>query len=372
MIPLHASPLRLIETIAVPTEDYVAKLKDLFCKTFEKENVIFTSDGRNAIYLALKNIGLKRTEEILIPGYVCDAVREAIKPICRPVYVDIDQRTFNINPERIESAVTENTKAILVAHLYGNPCNMEEIMDIANDRNLIIIEDVAQALNGRYNNKILGSFGDFAMFSFRFTKDITSFRGGALLMNDKINENMEHNSSYKAFFELFFTLSAMKLIRIIPSMMYAPLRNRILIPFFKESASKFNENDKTLSNYQCYLLYQQIERMSEIIDKRRGNAKYYSERLDDVVVTPEETKNGGHTYYRYTIQTNKRDEMYDYLLEHGIETSKMYDYSLAPGNICSNSVRASRDNLNIPVHHDLSKEDLERVVEAICDFKEEK
>jgi len=372
VIPLHASPLRLIETIAVPTEDYVAKLKDLFCKTFEKENVIFTSDGRNAIYLALKNIGLKRTEEILIPGYVCDAVREAIKPICRPVYVDIDQRTFNINPERIESAVTENTKAILVAHLYGNPCNMEEIMDIANDRNLIIIEDVAQALNGRYNNKILGSFGDFAMFSFRFTKDITSFRGGALLMNDKINENMEHNSSYKAFFELFFTLSAMKLIRIIPSMMYAPLRNRILIPFFKESASKFNENDKTLSNYQCYLLYQQIERMSEIIDKRRGNAKYYSERLDDVVVTPEETKNGGHTYYRYTIQTNKRDEMYDYLLEHGIETSKMYDYSLAPGNICSNSVRASRDNLNIPVHHDLSKEDLERVVEAICDFKEEK
>ena len=367
MIPLHVPPLRLKETIAFPNENYVAKLKDLFCKTFEKENIVFTSDGRNAIHLALRIMKLKKGDEILIPAYVCYAVREAIKQVCKPVYVDIDQRTFNIDAEKAEDKITKNTKAILVAHLYGNPCNMKEIVGIANDNNLILIEDVAQALNGTYNNKILGSFGDFAMFSFRFTKDITSFRGGALLANEKINVDLRTDSSFKAFFRLIFTLSAMKQIKMMPAMMYAPLKKHILFPFFKESATKFDVSEKTLSNYQCYLLYQQLKKMDGIIEKRRANAKYYSKELKDIVLVPEETKFGEHTYYRYTIQSDKRDELYDYLLKHGIEADKMYDYHLAA---LPNSIVASKNNLNIPVHHELTKEDLKKIVGAVHEFKE--
>ena len=366
MIPLHIPPLRLKETIAFPNEDYVAKLKDLFCKTFEKENVLFTSDGRNAINLALRRMKLKKEDKILIPAYVCDAVREAIKPICRPAYVDIDQ-TFNIDVEKVEPAITKNTKAILVAHLYGNPCDMKRIVDIANDNNLTLIEDVAQALNGRYNNKILGSFGDFAMFSFRFPKDITAFRGGALLANEKINVDLKSDSSFKAFFRLFITLAAMKQIKMTPAMMYAPLKKHILFPLFKKSASEFDVSDKTLSNYQCYLLYQQLKKMDGIIEKRRENAKYYSKELKDVVFIPKETKSGKHTYYRYTIQSDKREGLHDYLLKHGIEADKMLDYYLAP---LPNSIIASKSNLNIPVHHELTKEDLKKIVEVIHEFKE--
>ena len=367
MIPLHIPPLKLSETIAFPSEDYIAKLKDLFCKTFEKENVLFTSDGRNAIYLALNAIGLKTNDKILIPGCVCDAVREAIKPICKPVYVDIDSRTFNIDAKKIESNITKNTKAILVAHLYGNPCDMKGIVDIAHDNGLMLIEDVAQALNGRYNSKILGSFGDFAMFSFRFTKDITSFRGGALLANDNINADLKSDSSFKTFFRLFITLAAMKQIKVTPAAMYAPLKKYILFPFFKESASKFNVNDRALSNYQCYLLYQQLKKMDGIIEKRRANAKYYSKELKDVVVVPKETKLWEHTYYRYTMQSDKRDELYNYLLKQGIEADKMYDYSLAS---LPNSIIASKTVLNIPVHHELTKKNLEKIVEAIHEFTE--
>lgn len=366
MIPLHIPPLKLKDTITFPTEDYVSKLKYYFSQNFKKDNVIFTSDGRNAIFLALKTIGLKRNDEILIPGYVCDAVREAIKPVCKPVYVDINSRTFNIDAKEIEANITKNTKAILVAHLYGNPCEMKQIMDIANDRNLIIIEDVAQALNGKYNGKILGSFGDFAMFSFRFTKDITSFRGGALLANEKINVDLKSDSLFKTFFSLFVTLAAMKQIKMTPAMVYAPLKKHILFPFFKESASKFDVSEKTLSNYQCHLLYQQLKKLDGIIEKRRANAKYYSKELEDVVVVPKETKPGEHTYYRYTIQSDRRDKLHDYLLKHGIEADKMYDYYLAP---LPNSILASKNNLNIPVHHELTKENLEKVVEAIYEFK---
>jgi perosamine synthetase len=367
MIPLHTPPLKLKEAITFPTENYITKLKDYFSKNFKKDNVIFTSDGRNAIHLALKTIGLKRNDEILIPGYVCDAVREAIKPICKPVYVDIDQRTFNIDTEKIEANITKNTKAILAAHLYGNPCNMNEIVDIASDNNLILIEDVAQALNGRYNSKKLGSFGDFTMFSFRFTKDITSFRGGALLANEKINLDLKSDSSLNTFFRLFITLAAMKQIKMTPAKIYAPLKKHILFPFFKESASKFNINDKMLSNYQCYLLYQQLKKVKGIIEKRRANAKCYSRELKDVVFIPKETKLGEHTYYRYTIQSDKRDELYNYLLKHGVEADKMYDYCLAP---FPNSIIASKSNLNIPVHHELTKENLEKIVGAIHEFKE--
>ena len=368
MIPLHIPPLKLTETIAFPNEDYVAKLKDLFCKTFEKENVLFTSDGRNAINLALRKMKLRKEDEILIPAYVCDAVREAINPICRPVYVDIDKGTFNIDIKKIESNITKNTKAILVAHLYGNPCDMKEIADIAGDNNLILIEDVAQSLNGRYNGRMLGSFGDFAMFSFRFTKDITSFRGGALLANEKINGdlNLKSDSSLKAFIRLFITLAAMKQIKMAPAMVYAPLKKHILFPFFKESASKFNINDKALSNYQCYLLYQQLKKMDSIIERRRANAKYYSKELKDVVVVPKETKFGEHTYYRYTIQSDKRDELFNFLLKHEIEADKMYDYCLAA---LPNSIIASRNNLNIPVHHELTNENSKKIVEAIHEFK---
>ena len=205
------------------------------------------------------------------------------------------------------------------------------------------------------------------MFSFRFTKDITSFRGGALLANEKIDVDLSTDSSFKSFFRLIITVAAMKQIKIAPAMFYGPLKKRILFPFFKESASKIDVSNKTLSNYQCYLLYQQLKKLGNVIEKRRRNAQYYSKELKDVVRTPEETKRGEHTYYRYTIQSDTRDMLYDYLLRQGIEADKMYDYFLAP---LPKSITASKKNLNIPVHHELTKEDLKKIVGAIHEFKE--
>ena len=358
--------LELRDLIAIPREDYITKLKESFSKSLEKDEVLFTSEGRNAIYLALKTMDLKKKDEVLMPGYVCDAVQESIKQICRPVHVDINARTFNMDPDQIEANITKNSKAILISHLYGNPCDMGAITDIAYDRNLILIEDVAQALNGKYDGKILGSFGDIAILSFRFTKDITSFKGGALLANKKIDFESRYASSFQSSAKIFITLGAMKQIRKLPSMVYAPLKKHILFPYFKESASKINLNNTTLSNYQCYLLYQQLKNIDNIIIKRRKNAKFFSKELENAVLIPEETKFGEHTYYRYTIQTDKRDELLNYLLNHGVEADKMYDYHLAP---LPNSMIVSKNNLNIPIHHDLTQEDLNKVVDVIHEFK---
>ncbi len=366
MIPLHVPPITLKEIMSFPAEDYISKLKDLLRAQFNKKTILFTANGRNSIYLALKMMRLQREDEVLVPGYICESVRVAIEPICRPVYVDIDQRTFNIDPEHIERHITKNTKAVLVTHLYGNPCKMDRIIEIARANGLLIIEDAAQALGGEYQGRKLGSFGDFIIFSFRFSKDIALFRGGVLLANTEVNCDWESDSSLRAFAGLSVSLGTMGQIKRMPAKLYTPLREHILLPFFKRQASIFKNTNITLSNYQCYLVYKQLGRMGHIIEKRRANARYYSERLGDIVTTPLEMEHGRHTYFRYTIQTDQRDEMYKYCLKQGIEVDKMYDSPLA---YLPNSVAAGKKNLNIPVHHELSPDEGDKIVEVIRKFK---
>lgn len=365
MIPLHVPQLGFKDLLFSPKEDYISILREQFDKNLGKNEVVFTSDGRNALYLALKLINLKRNDEILMPGYICGSVYEAVRRVCVPVYVDIDKKNFNMDPSLIEAGITKNSKALLVGHLYGNSSEMDKIVDIANDNDLLLVEDVAQALNGRYNNRPLGSFGDVSIFSFRFTKDITSLRGGALISNQKLNLESSYDSSFSTFLRLNCIFLAINSIKSIPGNIYFPIKKYFLHPFFNRSSSQFNLNYNTLSNYQCYLLQKQLNMLDNIINIRRNNAAYYSRKLHDVVSTPMETARGQHTYYRYTIQDGQRDELVDFLLKKGVEADKMYDYYLAP---LPNSLSASENNLNIPVHHKLTEEDCLRVVEAIYEF----
>lgn len=362
MIPLHVPHMRLKEILSSPKEDYINILKGHLCTNHKKTEALFTGDGRNALFLALKTMNLAKTDEILIPSYICESVNEVIKLFCKPIHVDINNRTFNISPSEIEKCITKNTRAILVAHLYGNPCDMNKIKDIAQDRNLIIIEDVAQALNGTFRNELLGSFGDFAILSFRFTKDITSFRGGALLSNKKIENASISDSVFKTSIMLGTTLAAMNQVWRVPAGIYAPIKNFVLFPFFKASASKFCSEAKTLSNYQCFILYKQLMVLNDLIKSRRKNAEYYSKELKNVVLLPEEQEGGCHTYFRYTIQSANRDRLYNYLMKNSIEADKMYDYCLSP---LPNSIIASSNNLNIPVHQGLNRKHLKRIVEVI-------
>jgi len=366
MIPIHAPILKMREIFALPEDNFLCRIEDFFSSSVNKNNIILTNDGRNAIYLALKTLGLKARDEVIIPGYVCSAVKEAVQHICRPICVDIDKSTFNIDSSKIELSITENTKAILIAHLYGNPCDMNEIVDIARDRGLVLIEDVAQSLNGKYHNKNLGSFGDYAIFSFRFTKDITSLRGGALLSNEKINIQQKSVLPLKVFSELFMILASMKSINKMPKELYAPVKRNILIPYFKKSSTRVKINLKTISNYQCYLLYKQLLSMDFVVSMRRRNASFYTKQLEDTTFHQKETRYGMHTYYRYTIQCDNRDKLFDYLLNHGIEADKMYDYSISDH---INSQASSKKNLNIPVHHELTQKELRKIVEVIYEFQ---
>lgn len=372
MIPLYVSSIKLKEAFTLPREDYTIKLKNFIQANFGKKHVLFTVDGRNAIYLALKLAGMNKDDEILVPGYACQPVRAAIEPVCKPVYVDIDEKTLNIDPQQIEKYITKKTKAIYPVHLHGNPCRMKEIVDIAGRHNLIVIEDVVQSLGGQYDNKPLGSFGDFTIISFGFAKDIACYSGGALLSNKELNVNLKPASSLKSFFKVTTNLFALRQVKKIPGIIYAPLVTRWLIPHLDKEARKFDLRYETLSNYQCYLVYQQFARMRNAIDKRRQNAEYYSQGLKDMVITPTETENGEHTFYRYLIQVEQRDELYHYLLRHGIGANIVAESLLGLDDTCPHSATAAKRHLMLPVYQGLSPGDMEKVISAIYTFKKAK
>jgi dTDP-4-amino-4,6-dideoxygalactose transaminase len=151
--------------------------------------------------------------------------------------------------------------------------------------------------------------------------------------------------------------------------MYSQIE-RILSRHFQAENWQFRPDKKGLSSFQKNLLLKQYLLFEEVINKRRQNASFYNEKLKSIVRTPKETEKGAHTYLRYTISTERRDELYDYLISKGIQAEKMYDYSFGTREEYPSSHVASRNNLNIPVHSNLTKKDLEKVVRVIHEFFE--
>ncbi|KKM16310.1 hypothetical protein LCGC14_1687160, partial [marine sediment metagenome] len=147
---------------------------------------VTTSNGTAALHLALKALGIKEGDEIIIPDLTFVATASTVKYCnAKPVLVDIHPNYWCIHPEKIEEMITSKTKAIIPVHLYGNSCDMDPIMHIAREHDLYVIEDAAEAHGGKYKGKMLGSFGDISCFSFYANKTITTGEGGMCLTNDK-------------------------------------------------------------------------------------------------------------------------------------------------------------------------------------------
>ena len=156
-----------------------------FAKFHQMEYATAASFGRMAFHYILQALKLPAGSEIIFPALTFWVVPEiARRAGLRPVFVDVDPATFNIDPAKIEAALTEHTRAIVPTHLYGQPCAMHEIMNIAEKHNLIVIEDCAQAVGARYRGRRVGTFGTAAFFSFQLLKGINTYGGGMVLTND--------------------------------------------------------------------------------------------------------------------------------------------------------------------------------------------
>ena len=207
-----------------------------------------------ALHLACEAIGLKDNDEVICTDFSWVATAYAIAYTkAKPVFVDIDEKTWCISPTAIERAITKRTKAIMLVHSFGYPAKMDEIMKIAEKYNLRVIEDAAPALGAEFDNKRVGTFGDFGCFSFQGAKLTASGEGGIIVTND--------DSLYEK-------------IRLLSSMG----RTDSKAVFWSDTLGY----QYTMSNLTAALALAQVERIDELIDKKKNIHDYYREELDDI------------------------------------------------------------------------------------------
>ena len=311
----------------------------------QREYAVAVNSGTDALYFALRAADIGSGDEVITTPLSWIATANSIVLTgATPVYVDI-REDLNINTRLIESAISRKTRAILPVHFTGKMCDMNRINKIAEEHNLIVIEDAAQAFGSKLNGKLAGSYGHMGCFSMNPMKVFNSYgEAGAVVTDDQ--------NIYDKF----------------RSLRYAGTIN-------KEDCH-FPSLNGRMDTLQAAMMLVNLEYLERKILKRREIAEYYNSELDHLVTCPEEDKRCFHTFYSYTILTGKRDGLKDFLDQKGIETKIQHPilmpfhsaYKHLPKPDIPFAENLVQQVLCIPNHEDLSVSDLEYIVGSIQEF----
>jgi dTDP-4-amino-4,6-dideoxygalactose transaminase len=327
-------------------------------KTFEKNFAAFcgvndavgTDSGTAALHLALLLLDVGPGDEVITTTHTFVATAEVISLTgARPVFVDIDPRTYNLDPARVEAAITPHTKVLMPVHLYGQPAEMEALLDIATRHHLRVIEDAAQAHGATFRGKRAGSFGDIACFSFYPGKNLGAYGDGGMLVTDDAEladrARMLRNHGRRDKYE------------------------HLLVGY-----------GYRLDALQAAILDVKLQHLEKWNEQRRAHAEYYTKLMSDLdVVTPFEPAHMCSVYHLYVIGSPKRDALLQHLKTRGIEAGIHYpiplhrqpvyrDLGYHSGDF-PNAERAADRILSLPMYPELTNEQLEYVVKAIREFK---
>jgi len=325
---------------------------------FEKEFAAYcgtnfavgVASGTDALHLALKAAGIKPGDEVITVPFTFVASAEAIAYCsATPVFVDIEPKTFNLDPQKIEEKITKKTKAILPVHLYGQACEMDKIMSVAKKHNLLVVEDCAQASGAEYAGKKVGNFGNTGCFSFFPTKNLGCFGdGGMITTNDeKVAQEIK------------------------------VLRNHGSRTTYHHDIIGFNSR---LDEIQAAILRVKLPHLNNYINTRRKNADLYCKLLGEIkeITLPHKLPQGKHTYNQFTIKANDRDKLHLFLKEKNIGAMVYYPISLHLQQAFASlghkkgdfpvSEAAQKEVLSLPVFPELSQKSIEETCTAIKEF----
>jgi dTDP-4-amino-4,6-dideoxygalactose transaminase len=322
----------------------VAELEAGFTRVSGAKHAIATSSGTTGLHLALLAHGVGPGDEVITSSFTFIAsVNTILFTGARPVFVDVDEVTFNMDPAGLEAAITLRTKAVMPVHLYGQACDMDEILAIARKHGLAVIEDAAQAIGATYRGRGVGSFGT-GVFSLYATKNVMSGEGGMITTDD---DRIADRS------------------RLLRS---HGMRERYQ---YEMLGYNFRLNDVLAA-----IGIAQLDRMPEATRRRRENARFLNDQIE-TVITPRVAEGRDHVWHQYTVRVPEgmdRDDAVRRLKEKGIGTGIFYtngvhrfahvkdvagDFSLPVTDRVAASV------MSLPVHPLLSHSDLERIVAAV-------
>lgn len=273
---------------------YVAELENAFLHLSSAKYASALSNGTATLHLALKTLGIKAGDEVIVPAFSYIATANVVELVgAKPVFVDIDINTFNIDVTKIEAAITSRTKAIIPVHEFGLACDIGYIMSIAQKHKLFVIEDAACALGALYENKHVGTFGDFGSFSLHPRKAISSGEGGVLLTNNKDYDR------------------AIKILR----------NHGTEIINGKMDFTEFGFNYR-MTDFQAALVVSQMDRLQQSIAYKNELAAIYDKELKPTKIklpfVPAYTKHTWQTYHILLDKSVNRDEVIIKLKENNI------------------------------------------------------
>lgn len=340
------------------TPDY----KDLLLDGTDFSCILPVQSCRAALIYALDHAGVDG-EEVLLPGYTCYAVKSAVEAIATPVYVDVTE-DFTINIDDATQKVTDETAAIVPVHPYGLPCNMERVGSFAAEHDLTVVEDAAQALGTHLTTDAVGTHSDYCVFSLRFFKDVTVFKGGMVLGDDlPVPDNINRPIARRAKLLGIWTVD--RVLNALPGRVYDPLRRHVLDPVSRDaSAGVPDPVPTTLSEWDSQLLGQQLAALPDRVETRREHASRYDELLPSDLILPNDADT--HSYLRYPILVDerRRDDICRALWRRGIGCSPMYAYTVSPDGTCPTADELAERVVNLPVHAGLTKTEIANIARA--------
>jgi len=332
---------------------FVKSFEDEFAHFVGSTHAIAVNSGTSALILALMALGVKEGDEIITSPFTFIATAEAISFVgAKPVFVDIEPDSYTIDPEKIKGAITTRTKGIIPVHLYGQPANMEPILEIAREHGLFVLEDACQAHGSRYKTSEgwvnSGNIGDAAAFSFYPGKNLGAFgEGGAITTSDD---------------ELAQRMRSM--------------RDHGSISKYEH---KYIGLNLRLENFQGVVLNAKIKNLPRWNEERRKISVFYNTYLEDLPLDlPREKEYAYHVYHLYVVKTDKRDELMKYLAEKGVFCGIHYPkplhlqeaYSFLGHGEGSFPVAedAARKVLSLPIFQGMRLDEARKVVNAIRSY----
>ena len=351
----HSLILKKIEKVVIDGDftlgEAVDELENSYAELIGTKHAIGVGSGTDALFLSLKSVGIEKGDEVITTPFTFFATIGAIVTAeAKPVFVDCGQ-DLNINPDLIEQAITEHTKAIMPVHWSGRPCEMDKINEIAKKYNIAVVEDACHAIKATYKGKGAGNLGDFGCFSFHPLKNLNVWGDGGIITT---------NSDEKA--------QKLKLIR-----------NHGLIN--RNECVEFSYNSR-LDTIQAVVAQHMLEKIDHITESRINNALYLDQNLKEIeeLDIPFRDPNLKEVFHLYMFKTERRDDLQTYLIQNDIDAKVHYpipmhlqkaasSFGHKPGDfpVCE---KAGKSVISLPVHEFINRKHLDHMISHIKLFFE--
>lgn len=349
--------------------------------------------GRVALYAILRAIGIKQGDEVILPGFTCVVVPNAIIYLgAKPVYVDINPDTFNIDVAKIEEKITKKTRAIIAQHTFGIPADMDKILKVAKKYNMFVIEDSCHALGAKYKDQEVGSFGDAAFFSSQWSKPITTGLGGwAVVNNQELKERMDKIYSEFEFIEpkakeifllklQYFLYSKFLTPELFWFAMnsYRKLSNKGITIGSSDSCELTGEKpkdyEKKMSGWQRNLLEKKLKEIDKIILHRKWVVSLYEKYLPQIgIKTIKVSEYAEPIFLRYPVLVKDKQKLLDKAKKERIEIGDWFVSPVHPNvsdwekvnyikGMCQISEDICKHIINLPTHTKVRKKEVDKIV----------